>query len=270
MVPRRPRTEAAAEATADELRRRLERCARELAECRERIHRLEGSGTAFLAAAAHAMNNPLTIAHSYLELVVSDLPDGLSDDQRSFLGAARDAVRRLALTLGDLTELAALETCAAEARSVEVPCAEVLEGVAAAVRPLAENAGVALSSESPADLGMLTVDRGRLEDALRRLLARAVAETPAGGRVTLGARRLDGELILEVRDGGPPIAEDRLRAALEPFAAAAGAAGGARKADPNLAIARRQAEVCGGRLEAEPATHGSVLRIRLPLGRADI
>jgi signal transduction histidine kinase len=270
MVPRRPRTEAAAEPTADELRRRLERCACELAECRERLHRLEGCGTAFLAAAAHAMNNPLTIAHSYLELVVSDLPDGLSDDQRSFLEAARDAVRRLALTLGDLTERAALETGAAEAQWDEVLCSEVLERVAEAVRSLAEKAGVALSSDAAADLGMLTVDRGRLEDALRRLLARAVAETPAGGRVTLGARRLAAELILEVRDGGRPIAEDRLRAALEPFAAAAGTAGGGRKADPNLAIARRQVEVCGGRLEAEPTARGSVLRIRLPVKRADV
>jgi signal transduction histidine kinase len=269
MVPRRPRTDPAAEPAADELRRRLERCTRELAECRERLHRLEGSEAAFLAAATHAMNNPLTIAHSYLELVVSDLPDGLSDDQRSFLEAARDAVRRLARTLGELTELAALETGSTEVRSDEVSATVVLEGAAAAVRSLAENAGVALSWDAAADLGTLQVDRERLEDALHRLLARAVGETPAGGRVTLSARRLAEELIIEVLDGGPPLTRDRLRVTLEPFAAAAGAAGGARGGDPSLAIARRQVEVCGGRLEAEPEAHGTVLRIRLPVGRTN-
>jgi signal transduction histidine kinase len=137
-------------------------------------------------------------------------------------------------------------------------------------RPEAINAvKVCQAVDAAADLGTLQVDRGRLEDALRRLLARAVGETPAGGRVTLSARRLADELIVEVRDGGPPIAEDRLRAALKPFAASVGAAGGARGADPSLAIARRQVEVCGGRLEAEPAAHGAVLRIRLPVGRMD-
>ncbi len=269
MVPRRPRTDPAAEPAADELRRRLERCARELAECRERLHRLEESGAAFLAAAAHAMNNPLTIAHSYLELVVSDLPDGLSDDQRSFLEAARDAIRRLAHTLGELTELAALETGAAEVRSDEVFCPAVLEGLESDARSLAQSAGVVLSWNAAADLGTLHADRGRLEDAFRRLLARAVAQTPAGGRVTLSARRQADELIVEVCDGGPPIAEDRLRAAFEPLAALEGAAGAARGAAPSLAIARRQVEVCGGRLEAEPAAHGTILRIRLPVGRTD-
>lgn len=53
--------------------------------------------------------------------------------------------------------------------------------------------------------GTFVADARRLRQILFNLLSNAIAVTPEGGTVTLGAMRREGALVFTVRDEGPGV-----------------------------------------------------------------
>jgi signal transduction histidine kinase len=265
MVARRSRPDTPAAPRGDDLRGRLDERTRELEECEAGLRRLEEQGAQFLAAAAHAVVNPLTIANSYLELVVVDLDAGLSDDQRAFIRAAHDATRRMRMLIDELIELASLETGAAAIRPVAVPCADLVEAVLQALEGEAARGGVTVACGVDPALPPAAADPARLEGALRRLLERAIRVTPAGGAVELGASVEDGGLSIRVSDAGADLSAKQRAEVFDPVVQL-GARPGERSQGLALAVAQRQIRACGGTLEVAPrAGDGSTFTIRLRL-----
>src|SRR5205807_9001447 len=78
--------------------------------------------------------------------------------------------------------------------------AAVLQAAAEAVRPRAEDKGVALHVEAPADVPTVAVDSQRFGHALNNLLDNAVAYTTRGGRITLSAAARGDAVVLTVAD----------------------------------------------------------------------
>lgn len=268
MVARRSRPDTVKPQAGDDAGGRLDECTRELDELRQRVRRLEDQGARFLAAAAHALVNPLTIAHCYLEIVVSGSDDGLSDEQRSFLGAALDATRRMRALVDELIELASLETGAAGIRTVPLAAATVVEGAVRELRPAADDRGVRLICELPRELPTVEADEHRLRDALRRLLEYGVRVTPAGKTVTARASAEPGSLVIRVDDCGPGIAEEHQAQIFDPFFQLADGPDRRRQGiGLGLAIAKRQIEACGGTIELSRRS-GSGSRFTIRLRRA--
>jgi signal transduction histidine kinase len=244
---------------------RLDECNRELDELRLRVRQLEDQGTRFLAAAAHALVNPLTIAHCYLEIVVSELDDGLSDEQRSFISTALDATRRIRALVDELIELASLETGAAGIRAVPLSAATVVEGAVRELRPAADDRGVRVICELPRKLPMVEADEHRLRDALRRLLEYGVRVSPAGDTVTAHVSAEPGSIVIRVDDCGPGVAEEHQAQIFDPFFQLADGPDRRRQGiGLGLAIAKRQIEACGGTIEiSRRSGPGSRFTIRL-------
>ncbi len=211
------------------------------------------------------MVNPLTIANSYLELVVSDLDDGLSDDQRAFIRAAHDATRRMRLLIDELIELASLETGAAVIRPAAVPCAELVEAMLRKLQAEIERKNITVACTLDPALPPAAADELRLEGALRRLLERAIRVTPAGGEVEVGASVEDGGLSIRVSDAGDELSARQRAEVFDPVVQL-GAGPGERSKGLALAVAQRQVRACGGSLEVAPrAGDGSTFTIRLRL-----
>jgi signal transduction histidine kinase len=258
MVARRSRPDTPAAPLGEDLRGRLDERTRELEECEAGLRRLEEQGARFLAAAAHAVVNPLTIANSYLDLVISDLDDGLSDDQRTFIRAARSLI-------DELIELASLETGAAAIRQDAVPCAELVQAVLGKLQADAACSGVTVACGLDPALPPAAADAVRLEGAVRRLLERAIRVTPAGGAVELGASVEGGGLSIRVSDAGAELSAKQRAEIFDPVVQL-GAGPGERSQGLALAVAQRQVRACGGTLEVAGQTgSGSIFTIRLRL-----
>jgi signal transduction histidine kinase len=71
--------------------------------------------------------------------------------------------------------------------------------------PLAEEKGVALVLDVADGLPPVAGDRSLIFEAVSNLLDNAVKFTPAGGRVSVGLRRRDGEAVIAIEDTGPGI-----------------------------------------------------------------
>ena len=71
--------------------------------------------------------------------------------------------------------------------------------------------------EVPADLPEISIDVDQLQHALQNLLDNALAYTPHGGRITIGARRAGDRIALAVADTGRGIPAKYLPSIFEKY-----------------------------------------------------
>jgi two-component system phosphate regulon sensor histidine kinase PhoR len=149
-----------------------------------------------------------------------------------------------------------------------VSLSEVIESVLTIIAPRAESGGVTLTSELPADVPAVLADHDRLAQILINLVDNAVKYTPAGGRVTVSARRSAGDRVeIIVRDTGIGIPPGDLPRITERFyrvdKARSRELGGTGL---GLAIVKHLVLAHGGALGIESEVErGTTVRVTLPV-----
>ena len=215
MVTRQPPPESPDVSSNEALQEALAEREVEIENLRQHIAELRAAGKDFLSGAAHAIRSPLTVTHSYLEILCSDLRDGLTKNQQSFLGIAFENAAKLRNLVDDLVDLAALETGSAQIELVPAITDTMVESVRSDLLPVADKQGVGLTTEVTAGLPEITVDEERLQDVLRRLLDNALRFTPKGGSVLMRTRQDQNDVIIEVVDSGVGIPADHVADAFQ-------------------------------------------------------
>jgi signal transduction histidine kinase len=267
MVTRRPSSDSAQPLGEEELRELFDEREQEVKALREKISDLKADGASFLSDAAHAIRSPLTVTHSYLEILHEDLNEGLTGEQRSFLGIAYENVVKLRRLVEDIVDLAALETGTAQIDLSRTAVSEVITTVHENLASTAAARGLELTTDIAEDLPPVTVDTKRLEDVLRRLVDNCVRFVPRGGSVRMTAGSDANHIVVEVADTGVGIPADRLKEALQPFVQLHRKSGENRETyGLGLALCRRQIEAFGGTLALDSDEgRGTTVTIRIPL-----
>jgi two-component system OmpR family sensor kinase len=176
---------------------------------------------AFVAAASHDLRTPLTALRTELELAVRGQPT------RAQLVAAIQAAHGDAVRLGnlanDLLALAEAEPGGRQLVRQPVEARALLEGCVSDQGPLARERSIAITLDAPE--AVVNVDRSRIAQAVRNLLANALRFSPSGSTVALTARTLAGPgdarraLEVSVGDHGPGVAPTMRDRLFLPFAA---------------------------------------------------
>jgi signal transduction histidine kinase len=249
------------------LRRELADCRAEVEALRTRLDRLRSAGGDLLSDAAHAIRSPLTVTHSYLEIVCADLSEGLTEEQRSFLEIARENAVRLRDLVEDLVDLLALDSGIADVHLAPTDVGRIIDPILQELRPAAERKDLQVTTEIIEDLPAIVVDRKRLRDAIRRLVDNAIRFTPEAGCVVLRASREEGFITIEVIDDGIGIPTDRIDEVFRPFAQRCRRPAEDRESyGLGLPLCRRQVEACGGTLELTSTEGGgTTATISIPI-----
>ncbi|ELS50497.1 sensor histidine kinase [Streptomyces viridochromogenes] len=235
-----------------------------LNELTERRERLEAQRKAMVSDIAHELRSPLTNIRGWLEVV----RDGVVDPDPDLLAALHDEALLLQRVIDDLRDLADADAGTLRLHREAVRCDETLAQVAAAHRVAADAAGVTLRTTVDGT-PCLDADPVRMRQALGNLVSNALRHTPAGGTVTLSARRDGDDVLLEVTDTGTGIAPEDLPHVFDRFWRAEKSrsrrTGGSGL---GLPIVRHLVAAHGGtaRATSEPGT-GSVFTLRLPGAR---
>jgi len=225
------------------------------------VARSEKLRRAMVADVAHELRTPLTNLRGQIE----SLQDGLVPADRAVIDSLHEEVMLLKRVVDDLQEMALAEAGELRLAIGDLDAAAEISKAVAAVQAPARAVKVTVAVESPADRVRLAADPERLGQILRNLLANAIAHTPPGGRVDVGARRAGDGAEISVRDTGEGIAAEHLLFVFERFYRAdpsrARATGGAGL---GLAIVRQLAEAHGGgvRVESSPGK-GSTFTVTL-------
>jgi signal transduction histidine kinase len=163
----------------------------------------------YVSTVAHELRTPLTGLSGYLDLIL----DGQVDDEavvREFLERGRSIVGSMADLIGDLLELARIESGSLVLVTEPFSVAEALHAVEAALMPVALDRGLPLVTTAPPRIATAVADRRRVEQIVTNLASNALKFGGEGVEVEL-AGWFDGPVaIIAVRDEGPGIgAEDR-------------------------------------------------------------
>jgi signal transduction histidine kinase len=137
-------------------------------------------------------------------------------------------------------------------------------GVAASVRPIAEQAGVALRIDVPSGM-TVRAEPAEVTELLAAVVDNAIKFSSRGGNVTVRARPEGRRAVVEVRDDGCGIAVEDLPFVAEPFFRGRRIQGGYGL---GLAIARAIAQRRGGHLSIVSSPgQGTTVSLVLPLQR---
>ncbi|HET6479829.1 MAG TPA: HAMP domain-containing sensor histidine kinase [Actinoplanes sp.] len=227
----------------------------------ERRRHVEQLRQAMVGDVAHELRTPVTNIRGWLEAA----EDGVVPLDRDLASSLLEEALLLQHVIDDLQDLAAADAGELRLYPRPVEVAELLSAVTESFARSAERAGVALTAAAPPVTAVL--DPIRLRQALGNLVANAIRHTPPGGRVTLSARTVDGQLILDVTDTGPGIPAEQQAVVFERF----------WRAEPSrnrrtggsglgLSIVRKLAEAHGGTVAVTSAPGaGATFTLRLPV-----
>ncbi|HEU5270643.1 MAG TPA: HAMP domain-containing sensor histidine kinase [Jatrophihabitans sp.] len=172
----------------------------------------------FLLSVSHDLRTPLTAITGYAE----SLADGVvPPDQAAGVGAVMlTEAQRLNRLVADLLDLARLNAQEFRIDLGLVDLGELAQAAGQVWRDRCAAAGVRFGLELPAGPLLLTTDAARVRQVADGLLENALRVTPAGAPIVLAVRgehSPDGRGfgVLEVRDGGPGLAEQDLAVAFQ-------------------------------------------------------
>lgn len=226
----------------------------------ERRRQVEELRRAMVGDIAHEMRTPVTNIRGWLEAA----EDGVVPLDRELMSSLLEEALLLQHVIDDLQDLSAADAGELRLHPQPVDLAELLPAVADAFTAAADRAGVTLTVHAPPAL--VTADPVRLRQAIGNLVTNAIRHTPAGGSVTLSARREGDAHVIDVADTGPGLAAAERALAFERFWRAEKSrsrqTGGSGL---GLSIVRKLIEAHGGTasVSSEPGA-GAVFSLRLP------
>jgi heavy metal sensor kinase len=239
------------------------------------LDRLEASFSQqrrFMADASHELRTPTAILRTEADVTLSR-EHRSEEEYRTSVAIMQDASRRLNRIVDDLFLLARADAGHLLAHREPLYLEELVHDVVRGVRQLAERRQVRVELREVVDASV-EGDADLLGRLLLNLLDNAIKFSPPGGVVEVVMGRRDGRCEIGVIDQGPGIPEEAAVRIFERFfrgdlaRSRAGAAdSGSSGAGLGLAIARRIAELHGGRLALASSRPGRTeFRFAIPVG----
>lgn len=216
-----------------------------------------------LAALSHDLRTPLTVLIGLAESLSLTKPP-LSQAQAETADAIQDEARRMSTLVGNLLDMARIESGDVKFNLEWQPLEEVVGAALDSSRSMLQHHRVEV--HIPRDLPLVRFDALLLERVLVNLLENASKYTPPGSTVTLSAEVIADRLSVSVSDNGPGLPKGREEAVFQKFTR-----GERESATPGvglgLAICRAIVEAHEGKIAgANRPGGGAIFTFTLPLG----
>ncbi len=174
------------------------------------------------AGVVHEINNPLATISACAEALESRLQEGAFsqgkastalDDLREYLGLIRSEAFRCKSITNGLLDFS--RTRGSE--HVLVNLADVINSAARLLAHQQRDGRIEFRIVTPDNLPPVSGDAGQLQQAIIALATNAVDAMPERGTLTISARRLGREVLIELSDTGVGIAPEHITKIFEPF-----------------------------------------------------
>jgi two-component system, NtrC family, nitrogen regulation sensor histidine kinase NtrY len=164
---------------------------------------------------SHEVNNTVGASNSLLNSCLSYGSQLTPDDRSDFEHAIGVVIARTAQLNAFMRSFADVVRLPPPQKA-SVAIADLVDDLGRLMRGECEHRRIAIVREVE-DIGVLSLDRVQLEQALVNIAKNAVEAIGTDGTLTIRARRRDGLRVLEVEDTGPGIAPDARAQLFTPF-----------------------------------------------------
>ena len=227
----------------------------------EAVNRLKDE---FLATLSHELRTPLNAILGWSHLLTSRKGDPAMVERA--IAVIRNNAMAQSQLIEDILDVSRIIGGKLRLKLGRVPLREVIEAALDSVSPAAQAKAIDIAREVD-DIEPITGDYDRLQQVVWNLLSNAVKFTPREGRVTVGLKRVDDDVVLRVEDTGIGMSPDFLPYVFDRFRQADGSAtrrhGGLGL---GMAIVRYLVELHGGTVAADSPGEGrgATFTITLP------
>ncbi|HLF27692.1 MAG TPA: DUF4118 domain-containing protein [Anaerolineae bacterium] len=237
-----------------------------LAQAETRAKVLEESDrlkSALLSSVSHELRSPLAAIQAGVTSlrtreVYWDSPAGAD-----LLAIVEEEVEHLNRLVGNLLDMSRIESGALKPQRQWNVLADIAGSALDRMRRAAEAYQIELDLAD--DLPLVPVDAAQLEQVFSNLISNSLKYAPPGSTIYMGAcPQADQTLRVEVRNQGPPIAEEHLERIFDKFYRAT-AADRVTGAGLGLSICKGIIEAHAGRIWAENRADGLAFQFTLPL-----
>lgn len=214
----------------------------------ETLRRTDRFRGALMNSVSHDLRTPLsTVLGASTTLI--DLGSKLKPEVRAdLLLSIREEAERLSRYVGDLLDMTRLEGGGLNIRTDWVDVRDVLN---AAGRRVARRMGQRrMTRDFPAQLSLVMVDQGLLEQALVNILENAISYSPDGSTIELAAYEDRGGVVISIEDEGKGIPTAELERVFDRFRRMEESSDRTKGAGLGLAIAKGFVEAMNGRIAA--------------------
>ncbi len=219
----------------------------------------------FSADIAHDLRTPVNNIRGEAEVALARART--VEEYREVLGSCLEEAVRLSDLIGDLLFLARSESPLAHLHRESIDVGKLLSGIREYYEAPAADRGVSLFTLVPDEPVIAQLDRSLLQRAVGNLVSNALAHTPQGKSVVLGASVEPAGVRIEVSDGGVGIPPQALSRVFDRFfrvdESRSQASGGTGL---GLAIVQSIMVLHGGNVEiASKVGQGTQVTLRLPI-----
>jgi two-component system heavy metal sensor histidine kinase CusS len=216
----------------------------------------------FAADLAHFLRTPDTALMIHPLVALARAPT--ADEYQALLASNLEEYERLARMIENTLFLARADNAQLALARSTVDVRAELEHIREYFEMLAEDKGIRFGLDDVAGL-KVHADPVLLRRAVNNLVSNAIAHTPRGGVVGLGAARDGGWVTLSVRNSGAGIAPEHLERVFERYYRADAARGAGSSVGLGLSIVRAIMRLHGGTAEVDSVPgERTVFRLRFP------
>jgi two-component system sensor histidine kinase GlrK len=233
---------------------------------RRRLEEFETQKNRFLRHVSHELKTPLTALREGAELLKDEIGGPLAPPQRQVVGIMRDNSVKLQRLIEELLDYQRALHAAASLEVKSVSLSALVHDAAHPHELAAQAKGLRLAID--AANATVEADPEKLRSIVDNLISNAVKFTPAGGTISVSAREVAGEAIIEVLDTGPGVPVEERESVFNLFFRGQTKADGStvrvKGSGLGLAIARELVEAHGGHIAVVGGGAGGHFRVTLP------
>ncbi len=170
----------------------------EIRRAHEKLKSVDKLKTEFMNMAAHELKTPMVPMVGYLQLIDKKKLD--SEDRESLEIAIRNT-KRLQRLVGDILDIAKLESKVMKFNMEEVRLESLANDAVSSAEPFAKEKKIYLKKVVPKNLPTIKGDAVRITQVLTNLLNNAIKFTDKGG-ITLKASKTGNSVLVQVVDTG--------------------------------------------------------------------
>jgi signal transduction histidine kinase len=230
-----------------------------IGEMAHRLSEVEEMERNFLMSVSHELRTPLTAIRGHVSALLDEGVVVDPDSRHQSLETVEAEAQRLERLVGDILDLAKLDTHRFTVMTEEVDMAQLLDQAFERYRDEAQRRSIDYRQEVR-DRPVIVSDGDRVLQVVGNLLSNAFKATPDGGSIWLELARQNGTVHVAVEDTGPGIPQEARERLFRPFVS--GSAGGTGL---GLAIAKEISSALGGQIILESEVgKGSRFELVLP------
>lgn len=268
-VTERVRTEAELERHHQRLEHMVDERTRALELLNEELREATRVKSEFLASMSHELRTPLNSIIGFSGVLLQGLAGELNREQEVQIEMIRRSGQHLLALINDVLDVSKIEAGQVDIRPEEFYMDELATEVLDALRPYADEKGLALTSETRSEHVRVVADPLKVQQILFNLVGNAIKFTDEGS-VTVHVSAAEDVAEVSVVDTGPGVPFDEQESVFDEFRQAGRGRVTSGGTGLGLTISRRLARMMGGEVSlfSSPG-EGATFTLTLPLVAKD-